>query len=252
MPYTRQLLLATPALRWQHVTLDEARPAWSERYRVAGERLLIPLAGRLACELGGRSWTGDPVAAFWFTPEQTYRLRQPVRGQPSLVLELPGFAARPGRYGLVAGAHLRLAQLRRRLGEAEALALEEGLLQWAAQLLHAGGEAQAHPAVERARDYLAQHFERTDTLADIARAAAASPFHLARMFRRATGSSLHAHRTRLRMVEALRRIERGERDLAQLALGLGFSSHSHFTSVFRRTYGVAPAQLRRNLVAASP
>ena len=51
------------------------------------------------------------------------------------------------------------------------------------------------------------------------------------------------------MVAALHRLSEGERDLSQLALDLGYSSHSHFSAVFTTTYGQGPAALRRNLVA---
>ena len=34
-------------------------------------------------------------------------------------------------------------------------------------------------------------------------------------------------------------------DLTELGLALGFSSHSHFSSSFRRIYGQSPAEFRR-------
>jgi AraC-like DNA-binding protein len=35
-------------------------------------------------------------------------------------------------------------------------------------------------------------------------------------------------------------------DLTALALDLGFSSHAHFTSAFRQTYGRTPSEFRRS------
>jgi AraC-like DNA-binding protein len=40
-------------------------------------------------------------------------------------------------------------------------------------------------------------------------------------------------------------------DLARLALDLGFSSHSHFTTAFRRRYGDTPAQARARIRRSS-
>ena len=51
----------------------------------------------------------------------------------------------------------------------------------------------------------------------------------------------------LRLRAALERIADGE-DVATLALALGFSSHSHFTSAFRRAFGVAPSQVRSSKI----
>jgi AraC-like DNA-binding protein len=71
-----------------------------------------------------------------------------------------------------------------------------------------------------------------------------SPYHLSRIFRRSTGSSLHAYQTSLRLREGLRRLSDGEQDLTALALDLGFSDHSHFTNSFRRHFGSAPSKFR--------
>ena len=69
-------------------------------------------------------------------------------------------------------------------------------------------------------------------------------FHLAHRFRARTGLSLHAYRTHLRLREALRRIAEPETSLTDLALDLGFASHSHFTDSFRRTFGRPPSAVR--------
>jgi AraC-like DNA-binding protein len=53
---------------------------------------------------------------------------------------------------------------------------------------------------------------------------------------------------RLRLTRALDLLARCD-DLTRLSLDLGFSSHSHFTSAFRRAYGCTPAYFRRSLRA---
>jgi AraC-like DNA-binding protein len=83
-----------------------------------------------------------------------------------------------------------------------------------------------------------------------------SPFHLARVFRAETGFSLAAYRQALRLRLALERLPASDRDLSALALELGFSSHSHFTSSFTREYGVPPSAVKdsrrvRSLLAAA-
>jgi AraC-like DNA-binding protein len=56
---------------------------------------------------------------------------------------------------------------------------------------------------------------------------------------------VHRHLTVLRLRAALPLLRERPRDLAGLALELGFSSHSHFTGAFRRDYGLTPSQLLR-------
>jgi AraC-like DNA-binding protein len=73
-----------------------------------------------------------------------------------------------------------------------------------------------------------------------------SAFHLARLFRRQTGFSLHGYRTRIRLLQALDRVAEARGALTDLALDLGFSSQSHFTDAFRRAFGVPPGALARS------
>jgi AraC-like DNA-binding protein len=81
------------------------------------------------------------------------------------------------------------------------------------------------------------------TLDELARRLHASPFHLARVFSAETGFTLSRYRRALRLRAALERLPSSERDLSGLALELGFSSHSHFATSFRREFGVPPSAL---------
>jgi AraC-like DNA-binding protein len=89
-------------------------------------------------------------------------------------------------------------------------------------------------------------------LVSLARQLAVSPAYLSDAFRRAEGVSLVRYQLRLRLVRALAALPHTE-DLAALALELGFSSHSHFTTAFRTTLGLTPSQYRRQVrTAATP
>jgi AraC-like DNA-binding protein len=44
---------------------------------------------------------------------------------------------------------------------------------------------------------------------------------------------------------ALDLLQQSRRPLAELALELGYATHSHFTAAFRRRFGVTPDWLRR-------
>ena len=101
-------------------------------------------------------------------------------------------------------------------------------------------------AIEAARDVIANRFRENLSLSEIAREVNLSVYHLARMFRVRTGFSLHAYRTQLRLRAALERLAAArDVDLIDIALDLGFSSHSHFTDMFRRTFGKTPSEVRR-------
>jgi AraC family transcriptional regulator len=248
MAYTRETIFSSALFTWQQVTLDAAHPHWSPDFRVSATSVLLPLTHCFGCELGPRRFICDPTSALWLTPDSPYRLRRPWAGQRSSLITFAADSAAPGRSAVSLNTHATLLRYRQRLqsGAVEPLQVEEALV--ALTQAHRPGAAlnasAPHPAVERAREYLAAGPQRADTLADIAAAAHLSPFHLARAFRLHTGLSLHAYRTRLRMGMALMRIEEGEQNLSALAQELGYSSHSHFSAVFSRCFGESPRQMR--------
>jgi AraC-like DNA-binding protein len=101
--------------------------------------------------------------------------------------------------------------------------------------------------IEAARDVIARNFKANLSLSEIAREVESSVFHLARIFKARTGFSLHAYRNQLRLRAALARLAEPDVDLIDIALDLGFSSHSHFTDTFRRSFGKTPSVVRQSL-----
>jgi AraC-like DNA-binding protein len=118
------------------------------------------------------------------------------------------------------------------------------------------GRDRIGPAV---RTLLAERYKERISIGGLASELAVSPFHLCRSFRSATGMTIHRYLTALRMTAALEMIGDYRGNLAQLALELGYSSHSHFATVFRSHFSISPSvaadgerflALRKNLKAA--
>lgn len=101
--------------------------------------------------------------------------------------------------------------------------------------------------VSGARAVIASDLARPTDLRSLAGRLGASPFHLCRVFRAGTGTTLHQYRLELRFRAALERLADPQVDLSRLALELGFSSHAHFTERMRRWSGVTPSALRSAL-----
>jgi AraC-like DNA-binding protein len=98
--------------------------------------------------------------------------------------------------------------------------------------------------VEAAKDLLASRAREPLDLTELARALSCSPFHLCRVFRRRTGFTLSEYQHQLRLRHSLERVADRHVRLTDLALELGYASHSHFTLFFRRAFGVTPIALR--------
>jgi AraC family transcriptional regulator len=253
MSYQRNLIFHTPLLTWQHVTLDAEYNVWSPQYHVETPRLLMPLTLCFDCQFSAASFTCDPLTALWLTPEQGYRMRRPWRKQSSALLTVNAAFGNARRLAVPLAAHVKLRQWRREWasGQLQTLQLEERLATLLQALNVEGNKPYPpqHRAVERAREYIAYAPDRNDTLSEIATAAHCSPFHLARAFRQRTRYSLHSYRTQLRMAKAIDKLDEGEMNLNVLAAELGYASHSHFSSVFKRTFNITPSQMRTNLIA---
>lgn len=149
-----------------------------------------------------------------------------------------------------------VAERLRRESCLDPLAIEETLLGLAAAALsppsvplpddvRATTTPGARRAVGAAREMIAVHYREPLLLADVARAADLSPFHLCRLFKRLTGVPVHRYLTGYRLRAALEVVLDPRADLSALAFDVGFSSHSHFTSAFRHEFGVTPTAVRQ-------
>lgn len=98
---------------------------------------------------------------------------------------------------------------------------------------------------EAAKAYLATRMSEAVSLDDVAAAVNASPFNFARIFQQQTGVPIHRYLTVLRLRAALERVADPHIEITEIAIGLGFSSHSHFTDVFRREFGETPSAVRQ-------
>jgi AraC family transcriptional regulator len=108
-----------------------------------------------------------------------------------------------------------------------------------------GGQGSAELA-SAAWELLGSSFCSQLTLDELARAVYCSPYHLCRVFRRHTGTTIHQHLTQLRLRAALEQLLESEISLTALSAELGFASHSHFTQAFRAAFGLTPSEVRRS------
>jgi AraC-like DNA-binding protein len=99
-------------------------------------------------------------------------------------------------------------------------------------------------AIEHVRLLIARDPAANTPLRALASEAGLSPFHLCRLFRARTGETITRYRHSLRLRLALDRVRDRGADLASIALEHGFASHSHFTSVFRKHFGLTPSAFR--------
>jgi AraC-like DNA-binding protein len=227
--------------------------------------VVLPLRGFFVYQLGAERCVADPRSAFVIGAGQEYRVGHPVDGGDECALLLVPPELIEEAFGDVGTTHGRLSASTQlaasRLASVawnEPLAAEEAALDVLRavardlhlELRHGAGVGETR-RVRAVRALLASAPSRGWRLAELARHAGCSPYHLARLFRAETGEGIHRHLVRQRLSIALARLREGETDLTALALDLGFSHHSHFTASFRAMFGVTPAAARKTMRARS-
>jgi AraC-like DNA-binding protein len=219
--------------------------------------LAFPLRGVFVLHHGRHDHTvADACQALVFDPKHPYRVSHPVDGGDDCFSIEPAAAllseialpSRPAPLEARVLAAPRLLWHRMRRGLTGPLEIEETAL----ELLSSLSASQESSVTKRQAELVeatklalaAQPAERW-TLEALAKRAHSSPFHLARVFRRLAGLPLHRYHLRARLTAALAEVLDTRRELTDIGLGLGFSSHSHFTAAFRGVYGAAPSVLRK-------
>ncbi len=107
----------------------------------------------------------------------------------------------------------------------------------------AGREADRR--VHQACRLLATHLDERITLPAVAEAVGLSTYHFCRLFRASTGLTVHAYRTRLRLRTAFSTCaSRPDGKLSEVAMSVGYASHSHMTTDFQAALAMTPSGVR--------
>ena len=258
------------------VTIRDTHCQGSCRHRSAEEctattQLVFPYRGVYVRHLGHDQAVAEANQVLFFNATEGYRISHPVQGGDAsltLVISEPVLRELAPPTFLRGSATLAFRQQRRRIDtraqvlvallghslrhniaeplEAESLALT--LVQRALGLhtTHAAGASVGRQLlVDRAKLVLTSDLARRWTLAEIATEVRCSPVYLTQVFQQVEGLPLYRYQLRLRLARALDLLAKCD-DLTTLSLDLGFSSHSHFSAVFRQTYGRSPSEFKQS------
>lgn len=277
----------SPILRVMEVNCRPEHSGCSAEECAGGNHIVFPHAGVFVRHVHGDRVVADASQVLFFNKGETHRVSHPVEGGDDCFV----LAFRADLLTQAIGAHdpsveerpqlifprthnrvtettlLRERALRHRLvaGDAADLEVEEMAFDILADVARAGvkrlpakGRRERASAqrlrrerVEAVKVLLAAAPDANPSLMEIGRRVHCSPYHLARQFAEYEGMPIHQHLLRLRLALALDRMLAGERDILDLALDLGFSSHSHFTASFKRAFGVSPSELRASVTHLS-
>jgi AraC-like DNA-binding protein len=237
--------------------------------------VVLPLAGVFAKhDAPGRQVIGTPSHAVYVAADTAYRISYPGGiGDRALILRFgheltpehvdrSGDAALASNGLLPAPAMMLRNMLGARLGqddiddlEIETIGLDLLNVSVAAMRKEKPASrpsalARRLRAMERVKEAIAVAPSEKWSVAQLAKLANLSPFHLCHVFRQLAGTSIYDYVLQERLAQSLDAVLDGDDDLTAIALHAGFASHSHFTARFRGFFGCTPAALRRTATAA--
>jgi AraC family transcriptional regulator len=105
--------------------------------------------------------------------------------------------------------------------------------------------------LERAKEYMANHFTEDISLLQIATHCFVSPFHFSRLFKTFTSVSPHQYLLTLRLKNAELLLRNTAQPMADIAFTSGFNSVEHFTAAFKQKYSCPPATYRQQVETTS-
>jgi AraC family transcriptional regulator len=94
--------------------------------------------------------------------------------------------------------------------------------------------------------YVTEHLAAGPSLQQMAAVAGLSPYHFARLFKRATGLTPHQHVISRRVERAKELLKGGDLPLSKVAARAGFADQSVLRHHFKRLVGVTPGQFRKS------
>lgn len=134
-------------------------------------------------------------------------------------------------------------------------ALEAVLQLIAFRIVRAWGSVQQTPVLQRnalpvyrlnkARSWMLAHLSDPFSLAQVAAHCGMSEYHFSRQFKQATGVTPSAWFTAQRIEWGCRLLRETDLSVTDIALEVGYSSHSHFSQVFKKMKAQKPAEYRR-------
>lgn len=103
--------------------------------------------------------------------------------------------------------------------------------------------------VERVIAILNENLAEPPSLEEIGRRVGCSHYYLSRLFSQEMGRGIFQHLRALRMERAAELLRAGKMNVTQVALEVGYSSPSHFSTAFHETFGCCPGLYPLNMLS---
>ncbi len=112
--------------------------------------------------------------------------------------------------------------------------------------------AVAYPETVRELIYIAENHETDETLASVAKRFFLNEKYLGRLFKAHVGCTFSAYRNRSKLTHATELLINSDLKIIDIAIVVGYDNVEYFNRIFKKTYGVAPSEYRRDHAGCQP
>lgn len=246
-------LAGRPEFAIASVTCRDDHTGWSEAEERDRHGVVFVRRGRFRRRVRGMVTEVDPTVGYTAAPGVQEQFAHPCGGDECTWLTLtPAIWSGITAPVFYVDARLELAH-RRLLAATRAGDVDYAVVERLLSLLAYAFEPPARTVgadrevVAAAREAILAGDPAAAGLVPLAKRLGVSPFRLSRAFPRELGVSLTRYRNRVRVGQAMARLDAGERRLGRLAADLGFSDQAHLSRTIRSHAGHTPAALRAAL-----
>ncbi|MBL7726799.1 MAG: helix-turn-helix transcriptional regulator [Dinghuibacter sp.] len=106
------------------------------------------------------------------------------------------------------------------------------------------------PVIERAKEYMHQHFKNDISLQQIAANCYASAFHFSRLFRKFTLQTPYQYLLNVRLKHSEVLLKNTAMPISEVAFCSGFSGPDYFATAFKKKYKLMPTDYRKKAVVS--
>ncbi|MDD5935574.1 MAG: AraC family transcriptional regulator [Clostridiales bacterium] len=98
--------------------------------------------------------------------------------------------------------------------------------------------------IQQVKDYIKEHLNEAIKLDEIAKTVGYSKFHLNRMFKEETETTIHQYILKLRIEQSAQLLLNTNQTVLEIALSSGYTTQQSYTVAFRQIYEMTPQGYR--------
>lgn len=110
---------------------------------------------------------------------------------------------------------------------------------------YSGEHLENHKFIEKALNYIHEHFNEAISLADVASQVYRSPEYFSRLFKEVTGENFSIYLINYRLIQARTLLTHSDLKITEISFRVGYQNPSYFSRLYKKYMGITPEDERR-------